>query len=383
MKDLLKDDFQELLQPRASLCVSLYMPTYRKGTEASGNPTRLKNLLREAAAQLEAEGLRPEQAQDLLKPAWEFLADHDWSKPPAEGLALFLSEDFFRHFGSPVTFPELVRVGKQFSLRPLLALLAADGRFYVLALSQQHVRLLQCTRMTVRELPLTDVPRSLQEIRQLYSVEDQVRWHSGPAGGTRKQSAIFHGGHGTGTDNEEDELQEFLRLVEQGVRRALREQNGPLVLAGVESVTAGYRRVNSYGNLLEETLAGNPEEVKAEELHRRAWELVAPHFAQRERQAREQYELAAGKGQALHLLEEALPAAYAGRLALLFVPCNDALWGRFDPESAQVDVHASRLPGDQDLLDVVASEALARGSAVWAVPTESLPAKPVAAVLRY
>jgi hypothetical protein len=332
---------------------------------------------------LETQGLSPEDAQDLLQPAWEFLADHDWWEHPSEGLAVFLSEDLFRHYGAPVAFPEVVKVGQRFSLRPLLPVLAADGRFYVLALSQQHVRLLRCTRTTVTELPLVGVPRSVKEIRQLYSVEDQVRWHSGPAGGTRKQSAIFHGGHGTGTDNQEDELHEFLRLVEQGVRGVLHEQDGPLVLAGVEPVTAGYRRVNSYGNLLEETLPGNPEDVKTEELHRRAWELVEPHFAQGEQQAREQYERAVGKGRAVHLLEEALPAAHAGRLALLFVPCNDALWGRFDPETAQVEVHASRLPGDRDLLDEVAVEALAHGSAVWSVPLEAMPAKPVAGVVRY
>jgi len=48
-----------------------------------------------------------------------------------------------------------VVVSDRFHLKPLLPLLTGDGRFYILALSQNQVRLLQGTRYSVRGLYLS------------------------------------------------------------------------------------------------------------------------------------------------------------------------------------------------------------------------------------
>lgn len=81
----------------------------------------------------------------------------------SDGLAVFLARDLFRSYRLPIRFDELVAVSNRFHTKPLLPLLTGDGRFYVLALSQNDVRLFLCTKYSVSEVNLEGVPRSLEE----------------------------------------------------------------------------------------------------------------------------------------------------------------------------------------------------------------------------
>lgn len=78
-------------------------------------------------------------------------------------MAIFLAPEFYP---IPLNFAELVVVTDHFYLKPLVALLTSDKRFYVLALSQQDVRLIECSHSSVREIELEDVPKSLEETLQ-------------------------------------------------------------------------------------------------------------------------------------------------------------------------------------------------------------------------
>jgi hypothetical protein len=59
------------------------------------------------------------------------------------------------HYHLLVTFVFNTEDSDRFHLKPLLPLLTGDGRFYILALSQNQVRLLQGTRYSVRGLYLS------------------------------------------------------------------------------------------------------------------------------------------------------------------------------------------------------------------------------------
>jgi hypothetical protein len=259
----------------------------------------------------------------------------------------------------------------------------SDGHFHVLALSQNEVRLLRGTRMSVTEMELSNVPQSLAEILAYSSVQDQVRFHPGPPGGRRGRVAIFHGGHGVATGDRKDDIREYFRQINRGLQELLRQHNAPLVLAGVDYLMSLYCEVNTYPRLVKSSVSGNPDEMTLEELHRAAWPVVQPIFEQAQWEASAQYELAASKGQGVHLIEEAVQAVHEGRLATLFVPLDSQLWGQYDPDSGSVTLHEEPGPGDVDLMDYAAVETLVRNGKVYAVASEELPAKPVAGILRY
>src|SRR5690606_17249664 len=68
----------------------------------------------------------------------------------------------------------------------------------------------------------------------------------------------------------EEDLKEFFRQVDSGARTVVPDDKKPVVLAGVDYLHPLYRAVSGL-NVLAEGIVGNPEELSAAELHRRAW----------------------------------------------------------------------------------------------------------------
>jgi hypothetical protein len=97
----------------------------------------------------------------------------------SEGLAIFLNFDNAYTYNLPLNFEEMVMVGQRFHIKPLLPLFAGNGRFFLLALSQNQVRLLQGTRHSVSEIDLGDaVPANLQEAIAFDDPEDELQLHT-------------------------------------------------------------------------------------------------------------------------------------------------------------------------------------------------------------
>src|SRR5438132_720330 len=71
-------NFRRLLQDHPAPCVTLTMPTARKGPETQQNAIRFKNLLREAEDKLSSFQLRTDEAQKLLAPAVELQDDAEF-----------------------------------------------------------------------------------------------------------------------------------------------------------------------------------------------------------------------------------------------------------------------------------------------------------------
>ncbi|HBL11950.1 MAG TPA: hypothetical protein DD379_11175, partial [Cyanobacteria bacterium UBA11162] len=158
------DEVKTLVEQPKGLCVSIYMPIYRVGAEIQQNPVRFKNLMREAEEKLVENGLSNKEALELLQPAKDKIdSDENFWQQPNDGLAIFLADGIFHYYRLPLSFDELVVVTDHFHLKPLLPLLTEDGRFYILGLSQQDIRLFECTRYSVSEVELPDVPKSIDE----------------------------------------------------------------------------------------------------------------------------------------------------------------------------------------------------------------------------
>jgi hypothetical protein len=275
-------------------------------------------------------------------------------------------------------FQELLVVGERFHVKPLLPLLAGDGRFYILALSQNAVRLFEATRSSVAELPL-DVPQRLDETLRPGQATSSLQAHSPMATGT----TVFHGQGGGGEELKENLLR-FFRRIDRGVQPVLLGDTAPLVLAGVDYLLPIYREASRYPHLLLQGIAGNPEALRPEELHARAWALLEPHFAEARVRAEVRYQGLAGTGRTARDPGEAATAAWQGRVQFLFVAVDAQCWGRLDRETGHVAVHETPEPGDEELLDLTAVGTFLRGGTVYAGPAAGVPGGgPLAAILRY
>jgi len=385
---LTRDELRALIDDHEGWCVSIYMPTHQAGEEIQEDPVRLKNLLGQAEEGLSAAGLRKPEAQKLLEPAQKLVWDGLFWQYQSDGLALFLSAGAFRRYRLPLDFEELVVVSDRFHIKPLLPLLSGDGRFYVLALSQNEVRLLQGTRHSVSEVDLEGVPASLAEALKYNDPEKRLQFHTGTRtpGGKGGRPAIFHGHGVASADDPKNYILRYFRQMDEGLQALLRGEQAPLVLAGVDYLLPIYREANSYPPLAEGGVEGNPEELSAQELHKRAWDLVQPRFLQAQEEAAARYKQLAGvdSEQASNDLEGIVSAAYHGRVEALFVALGVQRWGSFDPETNRVMVHRKAEAGDDDLLDFAAIHTLVNGGTVYAVERKKMPDGPLlAAVFRY
>jgi hypothetical protein len=145
-----------------------------------------------------------------------------------------------------------------------------------------------------------------------------------------------------------------------------------------------YREVNSYPNLIERAVTGNPEGLSADELRKQAWAIVETYFQKRQEEALAQYRQSAGTGLASNNITEILPAAHHGRVGILFATPGVQLWGTFRPDSGEVILREKAAPGDEDLVDLAVIQALLNAGTVYTLKREEMPeAQPLAAVFRY
>jgi hypothetical protein len=385
-----RDHLKELAQTNKDPCVSLYMPTFRFEAESSQNPIRLKNLLKQARNELSDRGMSKDKIEALLQPARDRLEEPSYWRQQSDGLAAFLTQDGARFYRLPLHFEELAVTGTRFHLKPLFPLIASNNRFYVLALSQNDVRLYQGTHHAISQVEARDIPESLTEALFYDDEEQSLQHHSGGGGTSGQQHSIYHSQGETSDDNRarpQDELHRFFRDVDEGLTDILQDENAPLLLAGVEYYLPILRDVNSYDHLVDDRIvAGNPDHLKPKQLHEKAWEIMKPIFAESQSASIDNYlQLHGGNdGMASASLSEVVPASVFGRIDTAFVPVDEHLWGHYDAEQNAVDVHDDHGPGDDDLLDLVAVHTYLKGGTVHALQRDNMPdGAKLAATFRY
>ncbi len=386
MNLLPRAEIEALIKQQGGPHISLYLPTVRAGRDTRGNSIRFKNLVRLAEESLLASGLRPTQASELLTPALDLLTDEEYWQHQSDGLAVFSSQDMWRHYRLPLDFDELHVVTESFHIKPLLPLFSSDGRFFILALSQNKVRLFEGTRYSVDEVDTDDIPDSLAEALRWDDPEAQLQQHASEGPSTGGERSIMFHGHGVGIDDQKTNLLRYFHKIDRGLQEILAEEKAPLLIAGVDYLHPIYEQANSYQHLLPEGITGNPDDLKAEELHKKAWEIVEPYFLQEREESIGLYNRIYGKGKqrASTDIFEVIPAAVYGRIERLFLARGIYQWGSFDPEQAEIELHAEARPQNRDLLDLAAAHTFINGGQVHILDQAQIPGgQALAAIFRY
>ena len=387
MKALSRNELDSLLSQTQGPCVSIFMPTHQTGSEIQQDMTRFKNLLRQAEERLAARGMKEVEVREHMKPAWDMLETRLSWRHPNEGFAMFLSPGNTKSYHLPLRFEEQVIVGDKFNVTPLLRLFGCDGRFYLLTLNQDSIKLLEGTKYSVRELDLGRTPTS---VAQSLGPEDRQDQHtSKEETGGAGMTGTHHPGqfHGHGSDDEDPKqtvILDFFRKIDHGLHEILARDTAPLILAGVEYLHPIYRQANTYPHLLEQGIMGNTELLSAKDLHDKAWKIVGPYFSTEQQKIVAQYQNLSGTGRTSSDLREVLVAAGEGRVESLFIAADAQQWGSFEQASGDFELHDGDGGGGAELIDQLATAALSNGARVFVLDGESVPGeKPLAAVFRY
>jgi hypothetical protein len=382
------DELKNLVQNSQYPCVSLYLPMEKIGGDTRQNPIRFKNLIREAESRLDKLGLRYAETVSLLQPVME-LDKTDFWENQVQGLVIFISPNLFRYYCLPISFPQLVVVGNNFHIKPLINLINNDGKFYILALSQKNVKFYSGTRYKLNEVEVENMPHNLAEILLEDEFQKGVQHRIGIARGAT--SAAQHPGsvHGQGSpdrEKHEEDILQFCYAVDGALREKLRGEKAPLILAGVEYLLPIYHQANTYPYLQETGISGNAETLKTEELNHAAWEIIAPLFQQEYQNLMAVYLQLAGEesSKIANDIKAIIPDAYYQRIDTLFVPIKQHIWGKFDLENSTVELHPEAEPDDEDMLDFAVIHTILNGGKVYTLEPEAMPSGvKVAAICRY
>jgi len=369
-----RNDRLRELAGTARPCITLAL----RGDGAGGGTIEAKDAVAAARKKLEDRGA---DSAGLMKPVMEALATYAAETRGRGGLVILRSPAVMETHRISGIGP-LLRVDDRFDLRTVLSVLAAaTERFFILALSQKHARILKCTEDGTAEIPFpAGFATSLAEaipMRQPDHVLDN-RAAAGPSIGT---GAVMFG-TSSSQDDKNEYLAHYFKELDRAVKAVLKGEDAPLVPAGVEHELALYRRVNTYANLLEPGIHGAPDGLEDSEMRRRALDLLRREDPNQQMPA--DYDKRVGAGRASSHIHEIVTAAYQGRISHLFFQANSEYRGTYDPVRQRVK--RSDDPGDEpvDLIETAAWETIARGGEVALLPGAAMPGGvPVCALFRY
>lgn len=376
-------EIQKLAKYKDQTAVSIYMAS--RGSEFADNRSYLKQLLSSARDEL-SQFASFKDKHEALYPAYRLLHDREWWRFVDAGVAIFSMKDkVFAYHLSEEPDEEIV-VSNRFHILPLLKYLNQRGSFYVLALSAKNTRLMHCDGEDMLELSVPNMPRSVTD---LTIREDHVLQHREQHSSRPKLrdtlTALREGGKRAIKRQQKDVLEsEYLKQIHNSVHGILSRNHEPLVLAGLQRVTALYRKIDGGPYIYKENIAANPDRLSNLELRDRARLLLGEYFAKSELKAQSQFlRLSVARpDKVVFGLKNVLKSVYQGRVQAIFVNRDSRQWGKI--MQTNVEIHNRRHHGDTDLLDVAASETVKRKGNVFTLEPSDLPTgSNVAAILRY
>lgn len=361
--------------PQGGALLSLYMPTERAGSEVRQNRIRFKNLIDEARQAVQAtngDAAKLEKQLDEIA-AWE--GDDDWWQHQSDALAIFLDGEKLRRWRLPLEVPTLCACSSRYHIRPLARLLQDDGKFYLLAVSMNDVRLFLGSKTSITELEDAQLPSDLRSALNIDEYVSTLQHHSTDRAGG---DAMFHGHGGSDPDvKKQDEIKQYFRHIASALNGYFGVERRPLVFAGVQYLFPLFKQACDNRHLVDEPVTGNPDDQSGEELHGQAWPLVEKRFEAKRAELLEQFGAAAARDLGSDDLPTILTAAQRGQVATLLVSQGEHEW-KTDPSTGDTAGNAAAA----DQINTAVVETLRTGGEVYAVAEGKLSSS-AAAIFRY
>jgi len=385
---LTRDIFKELANYTADCCISIYMGAHRSGVEVNEHydAINFKNVLQQASVSLHAKGYDEGSIKQLLGPGFELVKTDEFWKEQAPGLAVFISQGYFKYIKMPLTpIEEAVVIENIFYVPPLIPILTCKEYFYVLVISKKGAKLFKADCWGMQQVPI-DLPQSIDEVKRLSGL-DATTFRSGSSGArapVASQEGSYHGAGGGNVDDKDNMLIYFEAVDDLLWENVFNKENAPLLLAGVEYVIPIYRSACDYHNVWPEALTGNRQQQKVEQLYADAKELMRPYFEQGTVRALNLFLNNTGNGKTSSVAADIIPASAYSQVSHLFVAKGEHIWGAFDEMENKLELHDGAGNGGQDLVNYAVVKTLANGGEVFLLDKERMPADTqLAAMLRY
>jgi len=369
----------ELAKLAKEPAISIYVPTARAGKDVMAGRIKLKNLLIEAEEKLVQGGMRRTKALDFLAEARALDEEPAFWNDRLDSVALFIAPDAFQVYHLPFTAPEFVRVGKRFQIRPLLRALTDCHRYYVLALDQKRVRLVLCRPRGAVEVPVPNMPTSLEDFMGVEAVEKQVQYRE-----SGRTGQVHTSGAGDRSIDHRMHLHRLFTAISRAVETHLYTSRDPIILAGTPEMQNAFRAETKLSRLLNDGLIRSPKMLEANDLRVEARPIVDAYVDCHRMEAIDHYREMAGTGLTSQQTVEIRNAAAHGRVDVMLTYAEKTRWGLYDPATGEAEIHFTPQPGDEELINDAAIDTIENSGIVYEIkPSELALTDPSAAIFRF
>ncbi len=355
------DDLKRLAEIRDRNCVTVYANPEEWSGESMHTPGRAAESIRLVVDLLNDRAADADEVRAIEDVLRGVVSSGSANDPEAKGVALFATSDGVSVFRVGVQQRREIYVGDRFLVAPLLWAVQPAPPAMVLALSPNDVRLVRVAPQPPAAVHVAHLPRDLKSTVLL------------DLSGDRDTLA-----HLRNSEDPKERLLEFSRAVDHAIEPALAPERPLLILAAAEPIVDIYREASAYPKLLDETIAGNPDEASPHELAAAAVPILLRwRDAELDRAIHRMEELPDHELVVTDLPQIAAAAA-AGAVDTVFVdPDQPALDG-------DVDQGGAESAGERDLVEEALRGALRSRTTVVPVGAARLPGSSRAvAILRY
>jgi hypothetical protein len=259
------------------------------------------------------------------------------------------------------------QVSDRFHLKPLLRAATFPHEAFVLALSENQVRLVEVfPDMPPVEIKVAGLPKDAASHAGKSTLNDRS-----PSGRIQ------------GSEGERVRHLQYLRAVDAALRPVLAGRDTPLILTAVDPLASLYPIVNSYARLQSMVIRESPDQMKNAQLAAKAIPILDQAYAAQVAAVRGLFESRVAQGRTATDLTDAARAATFGAIDTLLVDMDDVVPGTID-DNGIVTLADGESAATYGVVDEIAGRVLVSGGRVFAVRRDDIPGHgTLAAILRY
>ncbi|MFB0971437.1 MAG: hypothetical protein GX666_00855 [Tissierellia bacterium] len=226
---------RDLLEKKDDVFVSIYLPTHRTSPDNKQDKIRFNNLLNKASKELE-EKYEKVKPQEFLKEARKIHDDLNFWNYGTEGLAVLVDSEQTRVIRFTGDVPELVVVGSQFHILPLINYYELPNDYYLLDISRDRFKIYELSSESMEELDTPEIHEHFSDLFDDRDLENRVVSTGG-------SETSFHG-HKAKPEIDEKETEKYFRYLSKELGNFFKAKGNPIILFGTTENVADFKEIS-------------------------------------------------------------------------------------------------------------------------------------------
>lgn len=363
-----RTEIEQLAAYRGSPAVTIYVRTTPVTQDTKADRIELKNLAKDAVAQLNAAGVEKRRVWPIEAAVDAIVEDDEFWVVQANSLAIFATDERTRTFRLPNKLTSTVEVSDRFHLKPLLRAVTFPHHAYVLAIGVGAVRLIEVSaEMPPHTVSVPGLPRDLND-----------------ALGRRSHTTKEGFGYSGEATSEHATLTRYAQAVDHALRGILKGENAPLVIAATEPMASIFRNTSRYPHVAAQAIPGSADGTPDHVLADAARRILDAIYADEISRLTALFATRDADGRATTDVAQAARAATYGAVDTLLVDMDNTVSGTVDDATGAVTFDTAPDAVNYGVVDEIARRVLQSGGKVLSARRADIPRQAdLAAILRY